>query len=519
MWSLMLSLSLLALSPTSPSLWHFEGPLAYQAQEWVQNQYGDSLTEHLFDEIALERHLSAVKQDKDLKQVEQLQTCLVARLKTDSSKGCNLESLFLNEAQLSGHVYFYASVQGAEFTVKLLVAKAGSEAVLYEEKGEDLKLAGRKAIERAFAMGRYGISGLPSQASIYIDGVEVGQGNGSFVVSAGTHQIKVIAPNFQDYQADFTIQSGQKLDEQVKLVSSLAVLDLKILHQEELQNLKVFVDGEELSSDQYLSSYELPPGKHRVLISANNRESIDKEIELAPGEKGTLVINLQYDRAPWKIALSTPHPDTKYGRQQIAFRLQSQSLRAGAWSGDVKGFESYPLEKVNAQTSKMNGFGLDISFTWLVREELGLGPMRLDLIGYNLETSGDAKVGETLKLDNSSVMSVQKQHELKSLTRHKFRLAWVGYQLPMWRVTPYFQGGLMWVYERGKVSKISTGESGSVSSYGFRLGWEMGVDYRLTPAWVIKASMSSDAWPGERSAIQTMVGGAFAFDALTSPLL
>ena len=47
----------------------------------------------------------------------------------------------------------------------------------------------------------------------------------------------------------------------------------------------------------------------------------------------------------------------------------------------------------------------------------------------------------------------------------------------------------------------------------------MGVDYRLTPDWVVKASMSSDAWPGERSAIQTMIGGAFAFDALTSPIL
>ena len=252
---------------------------------------------------------------------------------------------------------------------------------------------------------------------------------------------------------------------------------------------------------------------------AKDREPIDKDIELAPGETGTLVVNLQYDRAPWKIALSTPHSDTKYGRQQIAFRIQSQSLRAGAWSGDVSGFESYPLEKINAQTSKMNGFGLDLSFAWLVREELGLGPMRLDLIGYNFERSGDGKVGETLKLDNSSIMSVQKQHELKSLSRHKFRLAWVGYQLPMWRITPYFQGGLMWVYERGKVSKISTGESGTVHNYGFRFGWEMGVDFRLSPTWVMKASMSSDAWPGERSAIQTMIGGAFAFDALSSPLL
>ena len=180
----------------------------------------------------------------------------------------------------------------------------------------------------------------------------------------------------------FSIKSGQKLSEKIKMMSSLANLDLKILHREELQGLTVVIDEQELNSDQYLSIYEISQGKHRILITAKDREAIDKEIELSPGETGTLVVNLQYDRAPWKMALSSPHSDTKYGRQQIAFRIQSQSLRrAGAWSGDVSGFESYPLEKINAQTSKMNGFGLDLSFAWLIRrtrfEANAFGPNRI----------------------------------------------------------------------------------------------------------------------------------------------
>ena len=515
----MLSLSLLALSPAAPSLWHFEGPLAFRAQEWIQSQYGDSLTDHLFDEIALERHLSSLEKDPQLKHLNHLQDCLVSRLDQSATATCDIDRLLLDEAQLGGHVYFYASVQGAEFTVKLLVNQLNQKTVLYEEKATDLKLAGRKVIERAFAMGRYEISGAPSTANIFIDGVKVGQGNGSFVVSTGTHQVKVTAPDFQDYIAQFKVKSGQRFSENIKMASALSILDLKILHKEELQDLKLKVDDQELSEEQYLNAYEMKPGKHRVVITAKDREPIDKEIELAPGEKGALVVNLQYDRPLWKIALNTPHPDTKYGRQQISIRLQSQSIRAGAWSGEVSGFETYPLEKINAQTEKMNGLGFDVSFAWLVREELGLGPMRLDLIGYNFERSGNSKVGEALKLDNSTVMSVQKQHELKSLHRHKFRLGWVGYQLPMWRVTPYIQGGFLWVYERGEISKISTGESGIVTRHGMRFGWELGLDYRITPTWVIKASMTSDVWPGERSAIQSMIGGAFAFDALTSPLL
>ena len=96
---------------------------------------------------------------------------MVNGLNNSLSNHCKLEELFLDEAQLGGHIYFYAAVQGAEFTVKLLVAKTGEKPVLYEEKGQDLKLVGRKAVERAFTMGRYAINGLPAEANIYIDGV------------------------------------------------------------------------------------------------------------------------------------------------------------------------------------------------------------------------------------------------------------------------------------------------------------------------------------------------------------
>ena len=167
----------------------------------------------------------------------------------------------------------------------------------------------------------------------------------------------------------------------------------------------------------------------------------------------------------------------------------------------------------------MNGFGFDLSFDWLVEESFGFGPVRLNPLGYNFESFSDSQVAEELNFEVGVHSSQVKYYKLRSLHRHKTRLMWLGYQLPMWRITPYAQAGLLWVYERGKIERESTGDTAIVSAHSLRFGWEVGVDVRLTPEWVVKASMISDVWPGERSAVQTLIGGAYAFDAISSPLL
>jgi hypothetical protein len=513
----MLSLSLLTLSPT-PSLWHFEGPLAYQAQQWIQGQYGESLTNHLFDESALQSHINSLERPTQVSQSSILQACVLNRLAMNDRNSCDLDSLLLKEASLGGHIFLYANVEGSRFMVKLLVEKLNEEPKLYEAQGDDLKSTGRQVIERAFGMGRYNITGIPKLSRVFVDGVEVGRGNGAYVVTAGEHTLKVTTPDYQDYNSKFTIKIGQKISEEVKLLSASAILETKILHEEELKALKVVLDDVELKPEQYHQSYEVPPGKHTILVTATDREPIKREFDLAPGETGKLVLNLQYDRAPWKIALNQPHEETKVGQQQISFRVQTQTLRAGAWQADIDG-NTGGSDKIRAQTTSMNGFGFDVGFSWLLRDELGVGPMRLDVLGYNFEYFSDAEVSEELTLDNGSISTVQKVYELSSLSRHKIRLLWAGYQLPMWRVTPYFQTGLLWVYERGELSKGSSGTSGTVSNHNLRVGWELGVDVRLSSTWVVKASMVGDLWPGERTAVQTLIGGAYAFDAMHSPLL
>lgn len=519
MWSVLLSLSILTLSPT-PTLWHFDGPLAYQAQEWVLRQYSDTLTDHLLDEEALQTHVEGVKTLPSTKVEAALQACIKARLQQIKKNTCSLEKVLLDLGQLNGHVYMHTSLKGQHYHVKLLVEKKGASAKIYEANSIDLKEAGHQVIQQAFGIARYEVSGLPSDAQIYIDGQEIGQGNGSYVLTSGVHQLKIVAKNYQVYENSFSVSSGQKLVEKIKMLSSLATLDLKILHEDELENIKVTIDGEELSSTQFHELIKLKPAKHLIKITATDRQAISKEFELNPGEDGKLVVNLQYDRAFWKILLKTPHLDTKQGAQQITFRLQSQTLRAGAWDASVSEYSGMPtLNKTRSQTQSANGFGFDLGFTSEVDPQFGLGPMRLDVIGYNFERFTDAELGAELKLDNSSTLSVQKRYDLEHLDRHKFRIMWLGYQLPMWRITPYFQTGLMWVYERGEIVKPSSQDTGIVSNHSLRIGWETGADIRLTPEWVIKVSMAGDVWPGERGAVQTLIGGAYAFDAFSSSLL
>ncbi len=518
MWSLLLSLSLLALSPT-PTLWQFDGQLASQAQQWIQRQYGGTLTDHLLDEASLKAHLESISPATLKNGDPLLQGCLRAVISSEQA-GCQLDELLLREAQLAGKVYLNASVKGAEFQMTLVIDRPGEEPQVFQSTGSALKTAGRGVIERAFGMGTLTLSGIPEEAKVLVDGVEIGRGPGSYVVTAERHQLKVTATDYQEYIMAFDLKAGQLMSQELTLLSSLATLDVKVLHKEDLEGLTILIDDKELTSDERNALYELPPGKHRYRISAVDRQSVERDFELKPGEAGKLVVNLQYDRAPWKIALKRPHPDTEYGRQQIALRLQSQTLRSGAWEADVSDYSGNPApSSLQSQTQSMNGFGFDLSFDWLISPEMGVGPMRLNPIGYGFEYFGESEAGEERSLDNRSVTSVGKRYTLKSLARHKTRLLWVGYQLPMWRVVPYAQAGLLWVYERGEIERSTSVDSGIVSAHSLRLGWELGVDVRLSPEWVIKASMMSDVWPGERSAIQTLIGGAYAFDALHSPLL
>ena len=242
MWSVLLSMSLLALSPT-PTLWQFDGKLAFQAQRWIQSHYGETLTNHLLDEAALRAYLESEERRADLADSKGLEHCLIEVANDSQNKKesrCDIDQLLVEQVKLNKRVFLTTDVEGSSFYITLVIDPIGGEPLVYTATGSDLKSAGRAIIERAFGMGTYVITGIPSEARVLVDNIEVGRGPGTYVVTAQEHRLKVSAKNYQSYESTFTLKAGQKIKQELTLVSSLASLKIKIHHEDELEELMVY---------------------------------------------------------------------------------------------------------------------------------------------------------------------------------------------------------------------------------------------------------------------------------------
>lgn len=528
MWSILVSLSLLAPTP-AVVYWQFDGQLAFEAQQVVQSEYGETLKDHLFDESMLKAHLlkwvistndskkskaklneaSADAQPKPKLTPSELQKCLP--LLTQNPSDCQVTPLMLKASSLSQLVYFHIQFESNQFQARMALESASGALKVYRRQGPKLRPLIRALIEEVFSVARYEVTGLPPQAEVWIDEQKMPP-RGPYVVSAGTHRIKVSAPKYQDYKTTVTLKNGQLLSEKVKLASALASLKISILNRDELKDLRVTLDGQPLEIEQLSQEVEIKPGQHTLTCSARDRRSIKKAFELKPGEHGQWQVRLNYDKPLWKIALRTPHADTRYGDLLVGVRLQTQTLRAGAWRAQVDEFKDPLLapDKIRSQPQDLGGYGFDVDVSWVLDESWGVGPMRVGLLGLGYERFSQGIVSDRVRIDTSALSPVNGLYDLSSLNRFKTRFLWPGYQLSFWRISPYFKTGLMWVYERGDID--TDREDGIISRHSLRWGWELGFDYRLTPEWIVQAACSGDVSDGQRAALQVLLGAAFALD-------
>jgi hypothetical protein len=523
-WSILVSLFLLAPAP-AVTYWQFDGQLAFEAQQFVQTEYGDTLAGHLFDDAMLKEHLikqaapttegdraqeaSSAKSAISTSTQDQLKKCL--NLLTQTQSECQLTQLMLSTSGVSKLVYFHIQFKSDQFQARMAVESVSGDIKVYRKRGPKLRPLLRDLIETVFSVARYQISGLPPKSTVWIDEQEM-PSKGPYVVSAGSHQVKVSTPQYQDYTTTITLKNGQLLSEKVQLVSALASLHIKILNQAELIDLKVTLDDQAIDLAKLSQELEVKPGKHALTCSAQDRLSITKSFELKPGERGTWEVMLNYDKPLWKIAMRTPHADTQQGDMLVAFRLQAQTLRAGAWRAHVDEFKDPLLapDKIRAQPQDLGGFGFDVDVSWILDDDWGVGPMRLGLIGIGYERFGRSVVSDRVNIETSALAPINGLYDLSSLNRFKTKLLWPGYQMTLWRITPYFKTGFMWVYEQGDID--TEREDGVISAHSLRWGWELGFDYRLLPEWVIQAAFSGDVSTEQRAALQVMLGAAFALD-------
>lgn len=497
-------------SPSTPSVnilptaWFFDGPLSYELAEYVQNKYEHHLDEHLIQIQKVEAYLA-----DHFTQDETLLNCL-----SDGTQ-CSLIEIFLKQGQLKGSVHAVAKVEGAVYSVSMFwdqLQKGQVKRVIYQGKGPTLEEAADQAFDQALDMGTLVLKNVSDQAEVWIDEQKMAQKERRYLLSAGKHTLKITQKDFQAYQSEVEIQDQKTLSVDVKLVEAYSRFQVLILDPT-LNSLMIKIDGKEVQAS---TEIKLLPGSHHIEISAEDRQTYIEDLELKAGQDETLKLkHLQYDRPYWKIALKSPHPDTLKNKNQVTVRLRLGSLRGGTWPVDSPFLEevqdSSMVKNPVRQAYGLTQGGFDFGFKWNLdpfehQGQLGFEPIN---ISYDWIQSGVLNAGG----------DEQKGYDLTDVSRVTTRLLWLGYRFPMWRVVPHFNLGMLWISESGKIRIPEEGQpdrfqTQSVSLSGFRLGWELGVDFYWSADWLVQLALSADAWPNQRSQIQATLGFAYTFTLL-----
>ena len=493
-------LTLAPESPTSHTIWSFEGPLAIEVQQYIQQRYASHVKNHLFGAESVSDHLNRALAQP----AKSLWSCLA-----DETE-CDLESALFKHAKIGKRVYVYARSEAGRYMIHLvLYAPNASQPVHYREVGDSFEATCGPLLNQILEMGRLKLNHISTDTQVQIDGQVVGHGPGVYPLSAGAHSLRLNAPQHTPHTEDLSIKAGHSLEISVQLVSALSHIKVRVLDQDSLVDLKVTLNQKVIQAGALQS---VGQGKHLIEVSAHDRVTYSKTIDVGSSEQITVPVSLSYNRAEWKMWLRDPHPDAISQRNQLYFRFKGGSAQGGLWPAEVSDFETSPgmisPSSISTQNGSIQFTGFDLGINWNLPITSPVGPMRFDLLAFSYERFSDSGiVNEDLKESMD-----RKEYDLVELSRYQTRFLWVGYQLPMWRVIPYLQTGLIWTYESGKISEGD--QSGAVSYSGFRLGWEAGIDVAISPEWVIKTSLSADTWPGERSVLRGTLGFAYSFSLI-----
>ena len=499
-----LLLSMISSVNAKPNLtvWRFEGELAHQLQRYVQQRYQDHLNGHIFDEESLVSQLNEVK-------TSQLLTPSVLKCFLDREI-CDYNALTLKLVDADARMTAKATPKGNHYEVSLTWERIGEDVKQYRAVDDTLAGASERALASAFSIGKISIEDIPMQSSIFLNGQEVRTGPGSFPVKAGTHLIEVKADQFQPYSQELKVEQNQHIKLKINMVSSLNDFTIKIEQDPymlPMKNLIVRLDGKMISHNQ---PHKIESGMHHVEVSAKDRSTYSKDIELLPGQVAELSVALRYNRPLWKILLAEPDPTLSDRLAQFYLRAQLGSARPGSWRAELSNLNesksTFPQD-IDRQAYSSSISGIDIGFSYAFGPKSSVTGLRIAPVGLSYQTIDSTTLSQDDSANQSNPSSIGVQ--LDHLDRWATRFLWFGYQLSFWKITSYLQLGPTWVLETGQVS--SGFSSGRVSKQELRLGWEGGVDVQVTPLWAIKTGFTVDTRSDSRSVYTLNIGAGYAF--------
>lgn len=484
----------------SQTLWIFEGPLAPRIQGFVREMYAERVAAHIFDRKGLFEHLQKAFMISNQTLDQETLGCL------SDQATCDDQALLMRRLALKERIFVSAVEDEKGFLVRLERRGQSRESVkTFQARHQDLSEACAELFEQFLQVGTLSITGLPKAFELKVNDQKLEVERWPIVLEAGEHELTLSAPEHEALTLKILIKPSLLTEVDVKLTSSKVQLKIIVLDDERMNDLRLKID-EKVVQPEAITELRINQD-YTITAQAEDRSTYTKIHRFKPNDDTyTLTIEMPYSRPYWKVALKTPHPERIHN--SLAYvRVSGGQLNAGSWKSSASQTSANTPDSFKSQGYPVQTWGFDLGVKWDADPSSNTGSLRLDLAGFGYQHIGDPfNINEGTPGAKSCHGTTCIGVDITSLDRYLTRLLWIGYQVGMWKVTPYANLGLIWLYERGE---LTTG--GEVSAHALRLGWEVGFDALLSSEWGLKTALIADTWPGQRSAYQLSLGVSYAF--------
>jgi len=275
------------------------------------------------------------------------------------------------------------------------------------------------------------------------------------------------------------------------LVVDLTVISGKLTLTPDPPEGKVFLDGVPWLTPT--EPRQLPPGNYQLRVEAEGYETFSQTVTVKAATQHDLTLKLRPDAPPWRDAVKGPHPDTLARGFYARLRLDLVSARDGDVGLAAEDGVDIDLQE---QRKSVGLIGVGVATGWRSRY------MLVEAIGISIQTGSEAVEAR---------LSDAIAGEIQGITRFNIRPGWVGLRYPVWRIEPYFLGGLGVSNESFRGATVGN-RLFEVKDTRLLLGFEMGLRYVISPDWFAGAATSIEWWPGARGMATFTLDGGFAFD-------
>ena len=459
--------------PKDPVYWSYPGPHGDDIRAALATERTDDHQHHLILPDELDAYLAGIPMPENFGCLADTAIC------TSEAQG------LLVVLGFGARVDASAKRTGKDYEVTLVMTLAdGAKPKTFLGRGQTIEVAVRSAFVALNGQGSLLLALTPKDASFRIDDRPHGQGNGEYLVGAGTHKITVEAPKYRPFERSIVVKAAERIKLTIKLAPDFGKLSL----QTKPKGAKVYLDGTLWANPKTFK--DVDPGEHIIRVEAPGYHSFTQSFKIKPAVEHALNLTLRSEEPHWRRAMRTIHSHTHENPWYVGLNVQAISARNGPIELETDGPQD--LDSL-IDSAGLFGFGINLGWRSRYLEVLGLG------ISYQAGGS-DAKV----KLEQSA------KSRLDSLNRVMIRTGWVGLRLPIWRVDAYGLAGVGLAMESFTVKTAS--ETYKADTMHLFVGTEIGVRYSVNAHWFAGSGVKLDYWPGNRASAAWILNGGFAFD-------